>query len=414
MSSGFTRPVAIRSAKELTAMVLPLEGVRVLAIEQYGAGPFGTQFLADQGAEVIKVENPAMGGDYARNVGPYFFTEEHSQFFHAFNRNKKSLTLDITSDQGRAVFHDLVKTADAVASNARGDVPAKLGITYADLKTVNPGIVCAHLSAYGREGSRATWPGFDFLMQAEAGYFSLTGEPGTPPARMGLSIVDLMTGLGLAYSVAIGILKARETGIGRDLDVSLFDMALANLAYAGVWYLNAGHVQSREPRSGHPSLVPCALYTTKDGWIYLMCNKEKFWPALCNAIGREEWAQDPRFATFKDRLAHRDMIQDLLDQELQAKTTAEWMELFAGRVPAAPLHDIKGALDNPFVEEQQRIQNVEIEGHGEARLIATPIRTGDPAPARAAPTLGQHTDELLRDIGYDDARLARLRDEGVI
>ena len=140
-------------------MGLPLEGVSILAVEQYGAGPFGTQFLSDQGAEVIKIESPAMGGDYARNVGPYFFNEEHSQFFHSFNRNKKSLSLDISRPEGQAVFHDLVRTADAVSSNARGDVPARLGLVYEDLKKINPKIVCAHLSAYGREGSRANWPG---------------------------------------------------------------------------------------------------------------------------------------------------------------------------------------------------------------------------------------------------------------
>lgn len=395
-------------------MALPLDGVRVLTVEQYGAGPFGTQFLSDQGAEVIKIESPAMGGDYARNVGPYFFTDEHSQFFHSFNRNKKSLTLDITTPEGRTVFQDLVKTADAVASNARGDVPARLGIVYDDLKDVNPKVVCAHLSAYGREGSRANWPGFDYLMQAEAGYFAVTGEPGTPPTRMGLSIVDLMTGLGLAYAVSIGVISARQTGIGRDMDVSLFDMALFNLCYPGTWYLNAGHNQGREPRSGHPSLVPCALYTTRDGWIYLMCNKEKFWPALCKAIGRDEWAEDPRFVTFKERLENRALIQDLLDAELKAKTTEEWLEIFAGSVPAAPLNDVKQALENPFVEERGLIQSVDIGGFGEVRLIDTPIRSGEPTPANPAPTLGQHTDELLSEIGYDKARRDELRKKAVI
>ena len=395
-------------------MALPLDGVRVLTVEQYGAGPFGTQFLSDQGAEVIKIESPAMGGDYARNVGPHFFTDEHSQFFHSFNRNKKSLTLDISTNEGKAVFHDLVKTADAVASNARGDVPARLGIVYDDLKDVNPGIVCAHLSAYGREGSRANWPGFDYLMQAEAGYFAVTGEPGTPPTRMGLSIVDLMTGLGLAYAVSIGVISARETGVGRDMDVSLFDMALFNLCYPGTWYLNAGHNQGREPRSGHPSLVPCALYTTKDGWIYLMCNKEKFWPALCKAIGKGEWAEDPRFVTFKERLENRALIQDLLDEELKAKTTDEWLEIFAGSVPAAPLNDVQQALENPFVEERGLIQSVDIEGFGKARLIDTPIRSGEPTPANPAPTLGQHTEELLSEIGYDADQLDVLRKKAVI
>ena len=182
-------------------MSLPLEGVRVLAVEQYGAGPFGTMFLADQGAEIIKIENPNSGGDFARDVGPFFFTPDDSEFFHAYNRNKKSLSLDLSQPEGMGVFHDLVKSADAVASNLRGDVPDKLGLTYEVLKEFNPKIVCAHLSAYGRTGERATWPGFDYLMQAEAGYFSLTGEPGGPPTRMGLSVVDQMTGLALALSL---------------------------------------------------------------------------------------------------------------------------------------------------------------------------------------------------------------------
>jgi crotonobetainyl-CoA:carnitine CoA-transferase CaiB-like acyl-CoA transferase len=260
-------------------MALPLDSVRVLAVEQYGAGPFGTQFLADQGAEVIKIENPNDGGDFARDIGPYFFTPEDSEFFHAYNRNKKSLTLDLSKPDGLAVFHDLVRTADAVASNMRGDVPDKLGLTYKALQEVNPKIVCAHLSAYGRTGPR-----FDYLMQAEAGYFSMTGEPGSPPARFGLSVVDQMTGLALAFAVLSGITGARTSGTGRDLDVSLFDVALANLAYTGIWYLNEGHIQERLDRSAHPSLTPCALYATADSWIFIMCNKEKFWPTLCDAL----------------------------------------------------------------------------------------------------------------------------------
>lgn len=395
-------------------MKLPLDGVRVLTVEQYGAGPFGTQYLADQGAEVIKIESPSLGGDYARAVGPHFFAEEHSQFFHSFNRNKKSLSLDISKPEGKKVFHKLVTTADAVTSNTRGDVPARLGITYKELGAINPKIVCAHLSAYGREGSRANWPGFDYLMQAETGYFALTGEPDSPPTRMGLSIVDLMTGLGLAYSVAIGILSARETGMGRDMDISLFDTALFNLCYPGTWYLNAGVNQQREPRSGHPSLVPCALYTTKDGWIYIMCNKEKFWPALCDAIGRAEWAEDPRFATFADRLGNRMLLQDLLDLELRQKSTTEWLEIFSGSVPAAPLNDVKSALDNPFVAERGLIQTLNLEGHGDIRLIDTPIKSGVTTPAKPAPTFGEQTDELLNEIGVSDKRRATLKADGVI
>ena len=395
--------------------MLPLNGVRVLAVEQYGAGPFGTMFLADQGAEVIKIENPNDGGDMSREVGPYFFAPGDSEFFASFNCNKKSLSLDLNRREGQAVLHDLVRTADALASNLRGDVPVKLGLVYDRLKAVNPKIVCAHLSAYGRSGPRADWPGFDYLMQAEAGYFSLTGEPGAPPARFGLSIVDLMTGLGLAYALLAALTAARATGVGRDIDMSLFDMALFNTAYLATWYLNEGVVTGRLPRSAHPALTPCQLYRTRDGWIYLMCNKEKFWPALCEKLGRPEWGGDPRFRKFPDRLRQRDLLTELLDRELEQRTTAEWLARFAGAVPAAPIHDLAQALDNPFVTEHGRLQTLAHPVKGSYRMVAPPVHCeGEEAPAGTAPALGEHTEALLRELGYDAARIRALKESKVI
>ena len=194
--------------------MLPLAGVRILAVEQYGAGPFGSMQLADMGAEVIKIENPAEGGDVSRSVGPYFLGEHDSHFFQAFNRNKRSITLNLRAPEGQRVLHDLAATADAVLDNLRGDQSPRLGVTYDQLKSANPRIVCAHLSAYGREGSRASWPGYDYLMQAEAGYLSLTGEPDQPPARFGLSIVDMMAGVYAATALLGGIVSARATGCG--------------------------------------------------------------------------------------------------------------------------------------------------------------------------------------------------------
>ncbi|MBC8339089.1 MAG: CoA transferase [Alphaproteobacteria bacterium] len=399
-------------------MTHPLAGVRVLAVEQYGAGPFGTMWLADQGAEVIKIEQPAdeegKGGDFGRDLGPYWFDNGESQWFHAYNRNKKSLTLDLRNDDGRAVFLDVLKTADVVVSTLRGDVPEKLGLTYEHLKDANPKIVCAHLSAYGRTGPRASWPGFDYLMQAETGWFSLTGDPDHEPTRFGLSVVDQMTGLALAYAALCGVTRARASGEGGDLDVSLFDVALSNLGYPAMWYLNNGYVQKRLKRSAHPSLTPCQLYKTADGWIYLMCNKEKFWPALSKALGHPEWADDPRFATFKERFEARPLIQDMLDEALSAKTTAEWLADFAGTVPAAPILDVGEALENSFVKDEGRLQDIELDGHGTYRYLRPPVQAVEPAPAHPAPKLGQHTDDPLGDIGYDADRLEALRKAKVI
>ncbi len=395
-------------------MTLPLKGVRVLAVEQYGAGPFGTQFLADQGAEVVKIENPNDGGDFARNVGPFFFTPEHSEFFHAYNRNKKSLTLDLSQKEGLQVFQDLVKSSDAVASNLRGDVPEKLGLTYEALGAINEKIVCAHLSAYGRKGPRASWPGFDYMMQAEAGYFSLTGEPDAPPTRFGLSVVDQMTGLALAYAVLAGITGARSSGRGRDLDVSLFDVALCNLGYPAIWYLNEGHRTGRLERSAHPALTPCELYRTSDGWIYIMCNKEKFWPVLCEVLGHDEWSTDGRFKDFKGRLEHRKMIREMLDEELQKKNTSDWLKIFAGKVPAAPVNDLQGALENPFVQDEGRIQSIPLKDYGSYRTLDSPVKCGEPTPSNPAPLLGQDTEQLLTDLGYSPDHITELRDSGII
>jgi len=398
---------------------LPLSDLRIIAVEQYGAGPFGTQFLGDLGAEVIKIEDPGTGGDVSRSVGPFFVegAEESvaSLFYQAFNRNKKSVTLNLSQPAGRAVLNDLVGTADAVAGNLRGDVPAKLGLTYEHLGAVKPSIVCAHLTAYGRDGPRAAWPGYDFLMQAEAGYFAVTGEPGTPPARMGLSIVDYMAGVTMGLALLAAVHQARKTGRGRDVDISLFDTALSNLAYHSAWYLGAGHNEGRQPRSAHPSLTPCQLYRTADGWIYLMCNKEKFWRALCAAIGRDAWADDPRFLTFKERRANREVLTALLDEALSERTTADWMDSFAGSVPAAPLRDVAGALDNPFVSQRDGIQTAQAPGGVPVRTVASPISFGnDRLPAGPAPALGADTDAVLSAIGYDAARLKRLRDDGII
>ena len=397
-------------------MRLPLTDVTVLAVEQYGAGPFGSMLLADLGAEVIKVENPAEGGDVGRQVGPFTFSKGDSHFHQAFNRNKCSLTLNLKHADGMALFHRLVAEADAVLDNLRGDLPERLGITYAALAPHNPRIVCAHLSAYGREGSRRSWPGYDYLMQAEAGYLSVTGEPDGPPARFGLSVVDMMTGLMTAFALASGVVGARASGRGMDLDVSLFDTALHNLSYLATWYLNGGHVQGREKRGAHPSLTPSQLYRTQDGWLLVMCNKEKFWPALAEVIGRPDWAADPRYADFSARLANRDALTEALDAVLTTRSTAEWMAAFAGVVPAAPVLDIAQALDNPFAAERGAVADFRrAEGGAPVRMLTSPIRVdGALPPTRAAPALGAQTEAILRRIGLDDDAIAALRAGGTI
>ena len=401
-------------------MNLPLSGVRIVAFEQYGAGPFGTQYLADLGAEVIKVEPAGTSGDYLRAIGPYFIDGEDrnsasSIFFQALNRNKKSITLDVLSDDGKKILQRLVENSDAVSNNLRGDVPEKLGITYDQLKQYNKAIVSAHCSAYGREGPRKNWPGYDYLMQAEAGYFSLTGEPDGPPSRFGLSVVDYMSGLTMSFGLVSAILSARSTGVGRDVDVNLFDTAMFNQSYMAAWTLNTDFESERLERSAHPILVPCQLYKTKDGWIFLMCNKESFWPILCKKIGRDDLIKESKFVDFSSRQKNRDEITKILDAELMKKNTAEWLEVFGGIVPAAPILNLKESLENPFLKNRQNIQHLKTKRGVNISLLKTPVHfSNTDFEDKTAPELGEDTNIVLEEIGFTEDQIISFKNKGVI
>lgn len=399
-------------------MNAPLDGIKILSFEQYGAGPYGTQQLADLGAEVIKIEPAGSSGDFARAVGPYFTGDSDEQvtdnsiFFQSFNRNKKSLTLDITSEAGRDIFHRLVANADAVANNLRGDVPEKLGITYNDLKKANPAIVCAHCSAYGRTGPRKNWPGFDYLMQAEAGYFQLCGEPESPPTRFGLSLVDYMSGQNMALGLLSAVISAKNNGTGRDVDVNLFDTAMFNLSYVGNWVLNTDFEYQRIPRSAHPSLAPCQLSKTADGWIYVMLVKAAFWPPFCELIGQPDLVNDERFCDYGARREHRDVLTEILDKALSAKTTAQWLEIFGGKIPVAPVLSPEQALNNPFFKDRAGVQELSDGQNNPLKLLAPCIDAGmERSNDSASPALGQHTDEILQSIGYEQKEIAQLREK---
>ena len=389
--------------------MLPLAGLRLIAVEHYGAGPFGSCHLADMGAEVIKIEHRASGGDMSRLVGPYFLGPGDSEFYQTFNRNKRSLTIDLKHPKGREVLHRLAARVDGLLGNLRGDQPDKLGLTYDALAAHNPKIVCAHISAYGRTGSRRSWPGYDYLIQAEAGFLHLTGEPNGPPARFGLSMVDFMTGMTAAFGLVSGILAARATGIGRDVDVSLYDVAMHLLSYPATWYLNEGHATGRAPRSAHPSIVPSQLYRTADGWIFVMAQTQRFWQVFCAKIGRPELAADPNYRGYGERLERRDELTDLIDRILVAKPTAAWIEIFGGAVPVAPVHDLAGALKSDFLDERGGVRTVPHPDKPDLKLVANPLRVGAEMPDRPAPKLGADSAAILAELGYDADEIAALQ-----
>jgi crotonobetainyl-CoA:carnitine CoA-transferase CaiB-like acyl-CoA transferase len=394
-------------------MNLPLAGTRILTLEQYGAGPYGTMFLAQLGAEVIKIE-PPKGGDSSRATGPFFLGQDDSLFYQSFNLNKRSLTLDLKSPAGQDILHRLVKTADAMTNNARGDQPALLGIDYAALGQVNPAIVCVHASAYGRNNARSAWPGYDYLMQAEAGFLSVTGEPEAPPTRFGLSMVDFITGTMLATATLAGIIDARKMGRGRDLDVSLLDAALHQTSYPALWYLNQGHDIGRTSRSAHPSVVPSQLIKSADGWVFVMAQLPKFWERLADELGLGTLKTDPRFATNTDRFANREALIALIEAVTTTRPTAHWVERLGGKVPVAAVNDLGEALDSEWMAANGMVTAVD-HATGPVRVLANPIMVdGERLPNRAAPALGADTLDLLAEIGFSADDAATLKAQGTI
>lgn len=394
---------------------LPLEGLRILAFTQLGSGPYAMTLLGDLGAEVIKVEDPTVGGDEARTVPPHAEAGD-SPYFQSLNRNAKSLTLNLRTDEGRKLFHRLVNEVDAVYANPRGDLPAKLGLDYASLRHVNPKIVCCALTGYGKTGPRATDPGYDFLVQGLAGWMSMTGEPDSAPARCGVSIVDFSGGLMSAVALLIGILKARETGVGCDLDVSLLDTAISMLNYLAVWNLNYSHKLERLPNSAHQTLVPSQNFRTQDGYIVIMCMKEKFWLRMAELMDLKHLLDDERFTTFKDRFARRPEFIALVQARMLEKTTDEWLTIMKGKVPCAPVYTVEEALADPQVQAREMVISVEHPQFGPLRQVGCPIKVDHLAPRyQPASRLGGDTISILEQMLQMTAEeIGALREAGAI
>ena len=396
-------------------MALPLTGIRILALTQLGAGPYGMQVLGDLGAEIIKIEDPTTGGDEARTVPPEPIGGD-SVYYQSFNRNTRSVTINLRTAGGRAVFRRLAAVADAVYANPRGDLPAKLGLDYASLRDVNPRLVCCTLTGFGRSGPRAADPAYDYLIQGLAGFMHLTGEPDGPPVRSGVATVDFAGGLASALGLMIGLFRARQTGVGGDVDVSLFDTAISMLTHIATGHLRSGVEPQRLPAGSHPTVIPAQSFATSDGWMLVMCMKEKFWEQLTTLIDRPDLAADPRFVGFTARLANRAALLGELEPLFRSRPTAEWVALLRGRVPCAPVNRVGEALVDEQVLHRDMIVAVQHPHYGSLREVGCPIKIDDLAPRyTAGAALGADTEAVLREwIGLDTAEIETLRTEGAV
>lgn len=367
----------------------PLSGMRVLEVGHILAGPFAGMLLADMGADVIKIESAQ--GDLSRTVGSQV-VGEHNVYFASINRNKRSVHIDLATDVGQSQLHELATGADALIVNMRPSAIRKLGLDYASLRAFNPKIVCVAVTGYGLDGPGPEWPAFDYVIQADTGIADLCGEPGGAPTLAGYSIVDNSS----AIMAALALVAKVHEGKGGQVDVSLFDVMMAQLNYKAAAYLNGGAVPARQRLGAHSYYVPAQLFETASGYLAVFVTHDEFWRRLCAELGRPEWALDGRFATMSARVENRLELVEALSAELKLASAADWEKrLRPLGIPAGAVASLGEVLDGQFIRERDMVVSVD-SGAGPLRLLGSPIRfDGVRAEYRPPPRLHEHSNELL-------------------
>lgn len=392
----------------------PLEGVRILELGQIIAGTYGGQVLSDLGAEVIKIEAPQ--GDLGRNpsVAPY---RGVSGLFLTFNRNKKSVVLDLKTEPGRELFYDLVRHADVVIDNFRPSVLTRLKIDYATLSEINPRLIQCSVTGFGSAGQNKDYPALDLIIQGISGHMAITGEPGRSPVRAGIPLADLSGGIFACKGILAALFDRERTGKGRQIELSMFDSMLHLLTYIGTMWLTNGELP-QPPGSAHEYTVPWQAFSAKDGHLVVAIRQETLWKQMCEALEQPHLADDPRFKTNAGRVKHRDLLIPILADVFRQRSVADWLQrLRAAGVPASPVNHLDGAFAEPSVNEREMIVEYEHPEVGRVRLPGNPIKMSgvDTTISTPAPGLGEHTDEVLRQVlSLSTDRIAALRKQRAI
>jgi crotonobetainyl-CoA:carnitine CoA-transferase CaiB-like acyl-CoA transferase len=414
------------SAFEEFNMPGPLSHIRVLDLSRVLAAPWTGQNLADLGAEVIKVERPGKGDD-SRAFGPPWLKDRtgkdtaESAYFASANRGKKSIVVDLSKPEGQRIVRELAAKCDVLLENYKyGDLP-RYGLGYDDLKKINPGLIYCSVTGFGHTGPYRERPGYDFMIQGMGGLMSITGErddlPGGGPQRVGVPIVDMMTGMYASIAVCAALAHRAETGVGQHLDLALLDTQVAFLANQAMNYLATGEVPGRIGNA-HPNIVPYQTFHTADGDIILACGNDNLFNKFCEVAGCIELVRDARFATNSKRVENREEITKLLNEVFRKRATHEWVEMLeAAGVPNGPINNLKQVFEEPQVIARGIRVDLEHPTAGTVPLVASPMRfSATPLEHKVPPpTLGQHTDEVLRDVlGMDAAAIAKLRETRVV
>ena len=390
---------------------LPLSRFRVLDLTAHRAGPTAVRQLADWGAQVIKIEPPAEA------KGDVVGGNRHGFDFQNLHRNKRGLTLNLKSEEGRAIFYKLAEKADVVVENYRSDVKFRLGVDYETLKKINPRIVYGSIAGFGQSGPDAKRPGVDQIAQGMGGLMSITGLPGQGPVRVGIPIADLTAGLLLAQGITLALLDREKTGVGQWVHTSLLEAQIFMLDFQAARWLIAGEVA---PQAGndHPTSIPTGVFQTSDGHINIAAAGQGLWERFCRAIGAEDLLNDPNHATGKLRSQHRKSLNERIAAITRTNTSAHWIDaLNKAGVPCGPINTIDKTFAEPQVQHLGIARGVTHSKLGAIKVVGQPINmTAAPQPAELKPTpdLGEHSAEILADLGYDSAAIAKLRERGAI
>ncbi len=399
-------------------MTTALNNIRVLDMSRILAGPWATQLLGDYGADVVKVERPGDGDD-TRNWGPPWLGEE-SAYFLSTNRNKRSVTVDISTPQGQQVIRDLAGQADVLLENYKVGTLARYNLDPAELQSLNERLIVCSITAFGQSGSKASEPGYDAMIQASGGLMSITGAPdeqGGGPQKVGVAIADIMAGMYAATAVLAALNVRALSGKGQLIDVPLFDSQVAWLANQNMNYLVGGSVPTRMG-TAHPNLVPYQAFATRDGNLMLAVGNDRQFADCVACLGIGSLATQAEFADNAARLANRDELVTQIQERLNTNTTEHWLDAFSAvRVPAGPINDIGDVLNGADARERQLVRYMENAAGDEVPVVANPVDLGDTPVeyARTPPLLGEHTDEVLREwLGYSAEQIDELRSRSAI
>ena len=388
-----------------------LAGIRVLDLTRVRAGPTAVRQLADWGADVIKLELPAsLEADGALGAS------RETPDFQNLHRNKRSLTLNLKNDEGRTLFMKLVKKSDVVVENYRPDVKKRLGIDYESLKISNPGIILASISGFGQDGPYSERPGFDQIAQGMGGLMSITGEPGRGPMRVGIPIADLTAGLFCAQGILLALMERQHSGEGQWLHTSLLQAQVFMLDFQAARWLCAGEVPG-QAGNNHPTSIPTGVFKTADGAINLAVAGETIWVRFAETLGKPEWLENPKFIDSPSRSKNRDLLNQEIEKVTLQKTSREWVELFEKReVPCGPIYQINEVFEDPQVQHLGIAQQAESLTFGKTRLVGQPLNlTRTPSRiTRHPPGRGEHTSEILSELGLNKSEIQDLQSRNVI